>query len=306
MEFHGFPFVESRRPSLIMTGYISGTASTGSLQKIRWGVKFVYLIRSMAATGLACLLSLAALAQERSSGPADSYRVVHVYPHDPDAFTQGLVYEAGYLFESTGRNGKSSIRKVDIATGQVIQRYNLPPEYFGEGLTTWGPNLVQLTWTTGLGFVYDRSSFAVKRKFRYSGEGWGLTKDRRHLILSDGTPILRFLDPETFEEVSRLAVTDVGGVALKNLNELEFIHDEIYANIWYSDRIARISPATGKVLGWIDLTGLIDKRKLTDSDAVLNGIAYDAKQDRLFVTGKLWPSLFEIKLRRAANNSRPH
>lgn len=156
----------------------------------------------------------------------------------------------------------------------------------------------------GVGFVYDRASFAVKRTFRYAGEGWGLTNDKRHLILSDGTPILRFLDPDTFEEVSRLKVTDECGLAVKNLNELEFIHHEIFANIWYSDRVARISPMTGKVVGWIDLSGLMDKRKLADSNAVPNGIAYDAMQDRLFVTGKLWPSLFEIKLRRASNNAR--
>jgi len=199
------------------------------------------MIRSISATVLFCLLTVLGWAQERSSVRANGYQVLHVYPHDPDAFTQGLVYQAGYLFESTGRNGKSSIRKVDVASGQVIERYDLPPEYFGEGLTTWGPNLVQLTWTTGTGFVYDRASFAVKRTFRYAGEGWGLTNDGQHLIMSDGTPILRFLDPETFEEVRRLAVTDEGGLTLKNLNELEFIHGEIYANIWYSDRIARIS-----------------------------------------------------------------
>jgi glutaminyl-peptide cyclotransferase len=169
-----------------------------------------------------------------------------------------------------------------------------------------GAYLVQLTWTTGTGFVYDRASLAVKRTFHYAGEGWGLTNDGRHLILSDGTPVLRFLDPETFEEISRLAVTDERGLALKNLNELEFVHGEIYANIWYSDRIARISPRTGKVLAWIDLSGLMDKSKLNDSSAVLNGIAYDAAQDRLFVTGKLWPSLFEIKLWQASNKARPH
>src|SRR5215475_5293256 len=148
------------------------------------------------------LLVVQAGAQKQSVAPAEGYQVVQVHPHDPDAFTQGLVYQDGYLYESTGRNGKSSIRKVDIATGGVLKRYDLPPEYFGEGLTTWGPNLVQLTWTSGTGFVYDRSSFALKRRFRYAGEGWGLTNDGRHLILSDGSPVLRFLDPDTFQEVS--------------------------------------------------------------------------------------------------------
>ena len=235
-------------------------------------------------------------AQGQSSSPVQGYQIVHVYPHDREAFTQGLVYQAGYLYESTGRNGKSSVRKVDLPTGQVLERYDLPPEYFGEGLTTWGPKLVQLTWTTGTGFVYDRLSFTLERTFRYAGEGWGLTNDGRQLIMSDGSSSLRFLDPNTFQEVRRLAVTDDAGVKVKNLNELEFVRGEIYANIWYSDSIVRISRDTGKVLGRIDLSDLMDKRKLADPNAVLNGIAYDSKQDRLFVTGKLWPSLFEIKL----------
>lgn len=208
------------------------------------------------------MLVVSAEAQGQSSSPTQGYEIVHVYPHDPDAFTQGLVYEDGYLYESTGRSGKSSIRKVDLATGRVLKHYDLPPQYFGEGLTTWGPNLLQLTWTTGTGFVYDRVSFTIKRTFRYAGEGWGLTNDGRAMIMSDGSPILRFLDPNTFQEVRRISVTDDGGAKVKNLNELEFIRGEIYANIWYSDRIARISPGTGTVLGWIDLTGLMDKSKL--------------------------------------------
>lgn len=245
----------------------------------------------------------AAAAFARSSAAVESYRIVHVYPHDPDAFTQGLVYEDGHLYESTGRNGKSSIRMVDLSTGRVLQRYDLPRGYFGEGLTTWGSNLVQLTWTTGTGFLYDRFSFAIKRAFRYAGEGWGLTQDGKHLILSDGTAILRFLEPDTFQEIRRISVADDSGNGLKDLNELEFIHGEIYANVWHSDRIVRISPRTGRVLGRIDLSGLIDKSKLRDPDAVLNAIAYDSKQDRLFVTGKLWPSLFHIKVVHRANGS---
>ena len=224
------------------------------------------------------------------------YQIVHIYPHDADAFTQGLAYTNGYLYESTGREGKSSVRKVDLASGQVIERYDLAKEYFGEGLTIWGTDLVQLTWTSETGFVYDRLSFALKRTFHYTGEGWGLANDGKQLIMSDGSPTLRFLDPTSFQEVKRISVTDARGAKIKNLNELEFIRGEIYANIWYSDHIVRISPQTGKVLGCIDLTGLMGKSRPMDADAVLNGIAYDSASDRLFVTGKLWPNLFEIKL----------
>ena len=236
--------------------------------------------------------------------PVDGYQVVRSYPHDPKAFTQGLVYVDGHLYESTGRNGSSSIRMVDLATGRILQRYDLPADYFGEGLTDWGSNLLQLTWTTQKGFIYDRFSFTQQGSFRYKGEGWGLTHDEKNLIISDGSSFLRFLDPRSFRETRRLAVTD-GGKPLKNLNELEYVRGEIYANIWQSDRIARISPRTGKVLGWIDLNGLIDKRQLGDSDAVLNGIAYDVKGDRLFVTGKLWPSLFEIRVVRRTPAGKP-
>jgi len=243
---------------------------------------------------VAVLLCVTAVAQ--TSAHAEGYRVIHTYPHDPDAFTQGLIYVDGYLYESTGRNGKSSIRKVDLATGKVLQHYDLAQQYFGEGLTNWDDDLVQLTWQAHLGFVYDRASFKWKRSFEYAGEGWGLTQDGKHLILSDGTPVLRFLDPQTFEETRRLPVTDEKGQPVVNINELEYIHGEIYANIWETDQIVRISPKTGRIVGRIDLTGIIDKKTLSDPNAVLNGIAYDAKQDRIFVTGKLWPKLFEIKI----------
>ena len=202
----------------------------------------------------------------------------------------------GHLYESTGRNGKSSIRMVDLTTGRVLQHYDLAAKYFGEGLTSWSSELIQLTWQAETGFVYDRFSFAPKRTFHYPGEGWGLTHDAKSLILSDGTPVLRFLDPQSFSEIKRISVRDEQGHPVSNINELEYIHGEIYANVWQTDKIVRISPRTGKILGWLDFSGLMDKSQLADPDSVLNGIAYDAKGDRLFVTGKLWPTLFEIKV----------
>jgi len=243
-----------------------------------------------------CAVAVFATAKPPISGPADSYQVVHVYPHDPKAFTQGLLYVDGHLYESTGLNGRSSIRMVDLFTGRVLQKYDLPAEYFGEGLTDWGSTLVQLTWKAQKGFVYDRFSFSLLRTFQYPGEGWGLTHDDTNLIMSDGSSYLRFLDSKSFRETRRIHVTDNTGHVIENLNELEYVRGEIYANIWQSDIIVRISPRTGKVLGWIDLSQIIDKRSLESSDAVLNGIAYDAKSDRLFVTGKLWPKLFEIRV----------
>jgi len=231
-----------------------------------------------------------------ASGQAAAYQIVHTYPHDSKAFTQGLIYVDGHLYESTGLNGRSSIRMEDLSTGRILQNYDLPAEYFGEGLTAWGSNLVQLTWKSHKGFVYDRFSFSLLRTFQYEGEGWGLTHDNKQLIMSDGTSYLRFLDPKSFRETKRIHVTDETGHPVQNLNELEYIHGEIYANIWQTDKIVRISPRTGRVLGWIDLSRIIDKGELGGSDAVLNGIAYDSTGARLFVTGKLWPKLFEIRV----------
>jgi glutamine cyclotransferase len=228
--------------------------------------------------------------------PADSYQIIHTYPHDAKAFTQGLIYLDGHLYESTGLNGRSSLRMVDLASGQVLQKHDLPDDYFGEGLTDWGSTLIQLTWTSHTAFVYDRFSFSLQRTFSYNGEGWGLTHDDTNLILSDGTSYLRFLDPKSFRVVRRIHVTDESGHPVESLNELEYIHGEIYANVWQTDEILRISPRTGKILGRIDLSGIIDKRELQGEGAVLNGIAYDPAQDRIFVTGKLWPKLFEIKI----------
>ena len=228
--------------------------------------------------------------------PTYTYEVVHVYPHDRSAFTQGLIFLNGFFYEGTGLNGHSSVRKVKIETGEVLQQITVPSQYFGEGLTDWGPGLIELTWKAGEGFVYDLFSFRKVREFKYTGEGWGLTHDHASLIMSDGSAYLRFWDPGTFREKRRLLVKD-GSHPVENLNELEYVKGEIYANIWQTERIARISPATGAVAGWIDLSGLLSDADRAQPVDVLNGIAYDAAHDRLFVTGKLWPKLFEIRLK---------
>ena len=225
----------------------------------------------------------------------DTYRIVHVYPHDSNAFTQGLVYVDGHLYESTGIKGKSSLREEDLETGRILRFYEVPSSYFGEGLTDWRSALIQLTWQSHVAFVYDRATFRFLRSFHYPWEGWGLTHDEKNLILSDGTSTLHFLAPATFEEVRSVKVSD-HGKPIDQLNELEYIHGEIYANVWQTDRIARISPVNGNVLGWIDLKGLLPASERTNRDAVLNGIAYDSAHDRLLVTGKLWPKIFEIKV----------
>ena len=227
--------------------------------------------------------------------PVDTYRVVNSYPHDPTAYTQGLIYRDGFLYESTGLNGRSSLRKVRLDTGEVVQQRRVDQAHFAEGLADWKDQLVQLTWQSNVAFVYDRASFAPRRTLSYSGEGWGLTSDERRFILSDGTEQLRFLDPETFREIGRVTVTDAGR-PVRDLNELEYIRGEVYANVWHTDRIARISPQTGQVTRWIDLRGVMSAGYRLDPEAVLNGIAHDAAGDRLFVTGKLWPRLFEIRI----------
>ena len=226
---------------------------------------------------------------------ADTYQIVHTYPHDQQAYTQGLIYLDGHLYESTGLNGQSSLREEDLETGRILQLRDVPSKYFAEGLAPWGSTLIQLTWQSHVALVYDRSTFRFLRSLSYEGEGWGLTADDKELILSDGTATLRFLDPLTFKVLRRVTVADHGR-PVDQLNELEFIHGEIYANIWHSDSIARIAPATGKVLGFIDLSGLLPASRRSSPEAVLNGIAYDTAHDRLFVTGKLWPSLFEIRV----------
>ena len=260
-------------------------------------------MRNLSALRTLVLLSASVLASATAAA-ADSYRVVNTYPHDRKAFTQGLIFLDGHLYESTGQGGHSSLRKVELETGRVLQNAPLKQKYFAEGLTNWGTTLVQLTWLSHVGFVYDLFSFRLLGTFKYDFEGWGLTQDGKNLIASDGSATLRFLDPVAFREVRRIEVTD-HGKPVQELNELEFIHDEIYANVWHSDRIARISPMTGQVLGWIDLTGLLPANQHPGPEGVLNGIAYDAEHDRLFVTGKLWPLLFEIKIAPEGKLPRP-
>ncbi|MBV8811879.1 MAG: glutaminyl-peptide cyclotransferase [Acidobacteriaceae bacterium] len=245
---------------------------------------------------MGAIFTAAHFAPAQTRTPEYGYKVIHSYPHDRLAFTEGLFYLDGFLYESTGLKGASSIRKVKLETGEIVQNYDLPPNYFGEGIINWNDQLIQLTWQSQIGFVHDLKTLRVMSTFYYPGEGWALTQDGKRIIMDDGTPQLRFWDPETLAELGRLTVTDHSR-PVENLNELEWVKGEIYANIWGTNRIARIDPVNGKVVGWIDLTGLLKPEEVDgDSDAVLNGIAYDAKHDRLFVTGKKWPRLFEIRL----------
>ncbi|MEM7032013.1 MAG: glutaminyl-peptide cyclotransferase [Chloroflexota bacterium] len=235
---------------------------------------------------------------EAVAPPVYDYEIVNVYPHNPDAFTQGLIYLDDILYEGTGLRGASTIRKVDLETGTVLQSANLNAVLFGEGITILGDKLYQLTWQARRGFVYDKNTFALEQEFTYPTEGWGLTHNGEHLIMSDGTANLYFLDPETLTEVSRVEVTD-RGAAVPQLNELEYIDGLVYANIWRSDFIAMIDPQNGAVVGWVNLTNILGPEDRVQRVDVLNGIAYDAQGDRLFVTGKWWPKLFEIKLKQS-------
>ena len=222
-----------------------------------------------------------------------SYTVVKMYPHDTNAFTEGLVFDSGFLYESTGIYGDSSLRCVDLQTGRVLRLLSLRPQYFGEGIAVVGNKIVQLTWQSQKGFVYDKASFSLLQEFEYPTEGWGLAYDGQRLIMSDGTANLYFLDPVTFQRIGQVTVHDTGPVT--KINELECINGTIYANTWREEKIAVIKPQTGQVTAWIDLTGIRDSENQDPND-VLNGIAYDASEDRLFVTGKMWSHIFEIKL----------
>jgi glutaminyl-peptide cyclotransferase len=240
-------------------------------------------------------LVLLAAAPAQTRPPVQGYRVVRAYPHDRSAFTQGLEFRAGFLYEGTGQVGQSRLRKVELETGRVLQEINLAQPHFGEGITVLDQRIVQLTWQSHRGFVYDQATFRLLRTFEYPGEGWGLTNDGRQIFMSDGSAEIRCWDAATLQERRRFTVRD-GPRPVVSLNELEFVHGEIYANVWQTERIVRFSPADGRVLGWIDLTGLLPASERAGTD-VLNGIAYDALGDRLFVTGKLWPKLFEIRIR---------
>jgi glutamine cyclotransferase len=246
-----------------------------------------------AATPLAALL-LAAPA--RADVPVYGYEIVNTYPHDPHAFTEGLFYLNGFLYESTGLERQSSIRKEKLETGEVVQMVAVPPQYFGEGIVNWKRHLISLTWKSEIGFVYDLATLKLQHSFSYSGEGWALTQDGKRLIMSDGTPELRFLDPDTLRETRRITVT-YDGKPVRNVNELEWVKGRIYANVWETNMMILIDPGSGEITGVVNLAGLLSASdRVAGPDSVLNGIAYDSVHDRLFVTGKNWPKLFEIRL----------
>jgi glutaminyl-peptide cyclotransferase len=259
------------------------------------------LLRSFPAIMFLCWALAAPL---RATVPVYDYEVVHVYPHDPEAFTEGLFYLNGYLYESTGLEGHSSIRKVRLQTGEVLERHDIPGAYFGEGIVNWGSRLIELTWQSHVGFVYDLKTFKPLGDFHYDGEGWALTQDGTQIFMSDGTSTLRVLNPKTLLPAGMIPVT-LDGKPVERLNELEWVKDEIFANVWQTNWILRIDPRDGHVVGIVDMRGLLPAEDtvagVTD---VLNGIAYDARGDRLFVTGKKWPKLFEIRLKPRATTAR--
>ena len=267
------------------------------------GKYFTLLFLLLAVSGISACSSIPGYENDRypehsakpQSVPVYSYKIVNTYPHDDEAFTQGLVFENDVVYEGTGLHGKSSLRKSDMETGRVLQSYELPAQYFGEGITVFQDIIIQLTWKSNTGFVYDKNSFRLLRDFAYATEGWGLTHDGERLIMSDGTSTLYFLDPETFSVIGNIEVLN-NDTPIEKLNELEYINGQIYANIWQTDHIAIINPQSGQVSGWIDLSGLLSSQYPSEPVDVLNGIAYDTVNDRLLVTGKLWPRLFEIKL----------
>ncbi len=275
---------------------------TSTLQKNAAGLAVRVLVLLLSFTALSCQSkSPTNVHGEKLTGKPQlstyGYEVLHVWPHDTEAYTQGLVFHDGKLLESTGQVGHSSLRRVELETGRVLQKVNVPAPYFAEGITLLKGKIYQLTWQDGVGFIYDAWTFEKIGKFKYQGEGWGLTNDGQSLILSDGTHQLRFLDPDNFQVQKTIAVGD-GSKPLHEINELEYVQGEVYANIWHADRIARINPHTGMIVGWIDLMGLLSRGEVHDEEAVLNGIAYDEANGRLFVTGKLWPKVFEIRLTR--------
>jgi glutaminyl-peptide cyclotransferase len=250
-----------------------------------------FTMGTLALAGIAATV----VGQAYAAVPEYTPVVVKTYPHDPQAFTEGLFYLNGFLYESTGRNGQSSVRKVVLDTGEVVQQHAIDPKYFGEGIVNWQDRLVELTWQSEIGFVYDLGTFKPLSDFHYTGEGWGLTRDNSHVYMSDGTSDVRILNPDTMAESGRIHVT-CDGRPIKNINEIEWVKGEIYANIWLTTVIVRINPATGVVTGLIDGSSLLDLARKTQDVDVLNGIAYDAAADRLFVTGKLWPTLYLARI----------
>ena len=229
------------------------------------------------------------------AAPTFSYKVVARYPHSTDSYTEGFLYLDGLFYEGVGIAGRSGLLVIEPETGKPVQKHAMAPEYFGEGIVDWGANIYQWTWQSHICFVYDRFSLRTVKQFDYTGEGWGMTRTAKEIITSDGSATLRFRDPATFKETHHIVVKD-GTKIIDQLNELEYIKGEIYANVWHSDVIARISPQDGHVIAWIDLAGLLPADQKINEESVLNGIAYDARHDRLFVTGKQWPTVFEIKL----------
>ena len=250
------------------------------------------ILAAMLVLGAITLISLND-GPTNTTTPRYTYNVVNVYPHDENAFTQGLVFEDGFLYEGTGLYGNSSLRRVELETGKVLQVHALRNQFFGEGVAIVGDKIIQLTWESHRGFIYDKNTLDLLREFNYPTEGWGITYDGSRLIMSDGTANLYFLDPETFQRVGQVKVRDAAPVT--GLNELEYVKGEVYANVWGEEEIAVINPQTGRVKAWIDLKGIRGSEN-RDPDNVLNGIAYDSKGDRLFVTGKRWPRLYEIRL----------
>ena len=257
-------------------------------------ISFCQLKASQISAGLALLFALLTVSCAHAA-PVDGYKVVAKFPHATSSYTEGFFYLDGMFYEGTGMQGRSALLVINPATGQIVQHRDLPAQYFGEGIIDWGSNIYQWTWQSHVCFVYDRFSLRPVRQFTYTGEGWGMTRTAKELITSDGSDTLRFRNPDTFQEMHHLVVKD-GAKAVTNLNELEFIHGEIFANVWHQNRIARISPKDGHVIAWIDLTGLLPPSQMVSVESVLNGIAYDSQYDRIFVTGKQWPAVFEIKV----------
>jgi glutamine cyclotransferase len=280
--------VKTSRPLFTRTGLFGNKPGTGRI-----------ILAAVTAAILLILYEIPEVSGEEAhlqpGTPPYTFRIVTVYPHDPSAFTQGLFFHDGFLYESTGLHGRSSLRKVDLKTGRVLKFRRLPRKYFGEGIALHGKRIFQITWQSKTGFIYDPETFRRIGQFSYEWEGWGITSDGAHLIMSDGTSTLRFLDPQTFRVTRKMDVTDAGKL-ISGLNELEYVKGEIYANLWNTGYIIRISPETGDIRGWIDLRRLYAELGGSKEWDILNGIAYDAENDRLFVTGKFWPKLFEIKI----------